>query len=286
MKNKIKFLVLFLMGALAITSCNKDDDETSDVFTENKNESYFSGLEIGTKDFIVPQSNADIHVEFDYEGKSKVSKIFIDIISKDIKPIKGNEIDYKLEKHLVSSEKHVGSLNAHIHHHIYYDNSEKNKYTPENIPAEGTYLFKVTVEHEDNSKSFITKEFQIIKKIKNINAEDFNSVSFGDKDLHTEFDYVSGENTVSSIKYYLWFKEWREGKLRDGKEVKIGGWNNIERILPKNLYEGTKNPHIHYHMDLPEGLPAGRCSLIVHITEKTVEGEDINLKIYLRFIVK
>ena len=282
MKNKIKFLVLFLMGALAITSCNKDDDEISDVFTENKNESYFSGLEIGTKDFIVPQSNADIHVEFDYEGKSKVSKIFIDIISKDIKPIKGNEIDYKLEKHLVSSEKHVGSLNAHIHYHIYYDNSEKNKYTPENIPAEGTYLFKVTVEHEDNSKSFITKEFQVIRKIKNINAEDFNSVSPGDKDLHTEFDYVSGENTVSSIKYVLWFKEWREGKLRDGKEVEIGGWNNIERILPKNLYEGTKNPHIHYHMDLPEGLAVGQYWLNILVTESS----GIEIKVSFSFYVK
>ena len=281
MKNKIKFLVLFLMGAFAITSCNKDDDEISDVFTENKNESYFSGLEIGTKDFIVPQSNADIHVEFDYEGKSKVSKIFIDIISKDIKPIKGNEIDYKLEKHLVPG-KYVGSLNAHIHYHIYYDNSEKNKYTPENIPAEGTYLFKVTVEHEDNSKSFITKEFQVIRKFEDVELGKDNSVSFGDAELHTEFEYISGENTVSNIKYYLWFKEWREGKLRDGKEVKIGGWNNIEKILPKNLYEGTKNPHIHSHMKLPEGLAVGRYSLVILVTESS----GIEIKVSFSFFVK
>lgn len=269
MKNTFKSAILFFVSLLII-SCS-DEDNIPETFDENINTERFKSMELGNSDFVLPQSNVDVHIEFDYEGTSKVSKIYFDVEAFDVPKVKTGELIWELKNHLVPVDSYEGQLNPHIHYHVYFD--EENKYTPSFTPAEGVYKFKITVEHEDGTKSAITKKLHIIQKFKDLEIGDNNSIAFGKDELHTEFEYVSGNNTVTEIKYEFWFKEWREGQ-----NVEVGKWDKVISVLPKELYEGVKNPHIHYHYDLIPGVPVGSYWLNIYAKESG-ESETVKLSI-------
>ncbi|WP_440120862.1 hypothetical protein [Tenacibaculum sp. Ill] len=269
MKNTFKTAILFFVSLLII-SCS-DEDNIQNTFEENINPERFKSIELGNSDFVLPQSNVDVHIQFDYEGTSKVSKIYFDVEAADVTNIKPGELIWELKNHLVPVDRYQGQLNPHIHYHVYFD--EDNKYSPSFTPAEGVYNFKITVEHEDGTKSIITKKLHIIQKFKDLEIGDNNSIAFGKDELHTEFEYVSGNNTVTEIKYEFWFEEWREGQ-----NVEVGKWDKVINVLPKELYEGVKNPHIHYHYDLIPGAPVGSYWLNIYAKESG-ESETVKLSI-------
>ncbi|WP_103072540.1 hypothetical protein [Aquimarina sediminis] len=273
MKNRFQVAILFFLS-LFIISCDNDDDAI--IFDENINQVRFTGIELGNSQLVLPQSNVDIHTEFDYAGTSKVTKIFFDVIPFDVPNVREGETAWELTDHLVPVERYEGQLNPHIHYHVYFD--EENKYDPSITPAEGVYKFKITVEHEDGSKSAITKELHIIQKFKNMKIGDNNVVALGTDKLPTSYEYLSGNNTVTEIKYQLWFEEWREGQ-----NVEVGKWDNIEVILPENLYKGIKNPNIQYNFDLIKGSPAGGYWLNIYAKES---GESEAVKLSIPFEVK
>lgn len=278
MKNTLLKMVVLLLPVLFIISCDNDDTPIKPSFDKNIHAERFKGLELGNSKFVLPQSNVDIHIEFDYKAKSKVTKIFFDVIPYKISKVKEGQVAWTLKKYLVPEERYKGELNPHIHYHVYFD--EKSKHKPALRPAEGIYKFKITVEHEDGSKSAITKEMHIIQKFKNMKIGNNKTLAFGKTKLDTEFEYVSGSNTVKEIKYQVWFKEWRSGQKREGKEVKIGGWNNVTTILPKELYFGKKNPKIKYTLDMLEGSPKGKYWLNIY-SQENGESEAVKLSIPL-----
>lgn len=274
MKNTFNIVLLFL-ASFFIISCN-DDDNLPETFDENINSERFKDLELGNSSFVLPQSNVDIHIEFDYSGTSKVTKIYFDAEPLRINTVKTGEVAWQLKNHIVPVDRYQGQLNPHIHYHVYFD--EENKYNPSFKPAEGIYKFIITVEHEDGTKSRITKQLHIIQKFKNLEVGNNKVVALGKDELHTEFEYVSGVNTVTEIKYELWYKEWRQGQ-----NVAVGKWDKIVSVLPKNLYEGVKNPDIHYHFDLIQGSPVGEYWLNIYVTES---GESEAVKLSVPFEIK
>ncbi len=271
MKNNFKTLILLFLS-IVLVSCS--DDETPTTFDENINSERFTGLELGNSDFVLPQSNIDVHTEFDYQGTSKVTKIYFNVQPHNISTPQTGETAWELKDHLVPVDSYQGQLNPHIHYHVYFD--EENRYQTAFRPAEGVYKFKITVEHEDGSRSAITKELHIIKKFKNMEIGENNIVAIGTDELHTEYQYISGNDTVTEIKYQLWFKEWREGQ-----NVEVGKWDKVETILPANLYENVRNPEIHYHYDLLEGSPAGGYWLNIYVKENG-ESEAVKLSVPFR----
>lgn len=281
MKNTIKIVCLFIMG-LYLTSCSKEEeniplnDVDTNKFEQNVHADRFKGVEIGNSKYVLPQSNVDIHIEFDYEGTSKVSKIFFDAIPVNVPNIKEGQVAWELKNHLVPKERYEGQLNPHIHYHVYFD--ENDKRNPNIKPAEGVYKFKITIEHEDGSKSIITKDLKIVQKFQDLKVGNNKTITFGENVLNTEFTYNSGENVVEEIKYQLWFKEWREGK-----EKPIGKWNNIVEVLTENLYKGKKNPIISYDYALPKGLPKGEWWLNLYVKEKG-ESEAVKLSVPIKVL--
>ncbi|WP_233898236.1 hypothetical protein [Tenacibaculum piscium] len=276
MKNTLKTLFL-LISTFFIISCN-NEDPTPDSFEENINTERFKGLELGNASFIMPQSSPDVHVEFDYTGTSKVTKISFDVASHNVTKVNKDEIIWELKNHLVPVKNYENQLNPHIHYHLLFGFDEKDKENPLLKPATGVYNFKITIEHQDGTKSIITKKLSILQKFKDLEIGENNTVNFGEDEIHTEFEYISEPNTVTEIKYELWFKEWRTDQ-----KVAIGKWNNVVTILPKNLYEGVKNPHIHYHYDLLPESSKQEYWLNIYVQEK---GEKESVKLSVLFEIK
>lgn len=271
MKHTIKTAILFLATTFMV-SCS-DDDSIVKTFEENKNAERFTNIELGNSDFILPQSNVDVHIEFDYTGTSKVSKIYFDVEAHSTNAVNDGELIWDLRDHLVPVERYQGQLNPHIHYHVYFD--EDSKYEPSFKAAEGAYNFKITVEHEDGTKSIITKKLNIVQKFKHLEVGENNRVTYGKDELHTEFEYVSTPNKVTEIKYELWFEEWRTGQ-----DVAVGDWDSVVTILPKELYENVINPDIHYHFDLIPESPKGGYWLNIYVQE---DGEKEKVKLSIPF---
>lgn len=269
--------IIVLLLSLFIASCSKDDSPAVANFDKNVNQNLFEGLEIGNSKFILPQSNVDIHVEFDYKGSTtNVTKILFDIIPFKVPNIKEGQVAWSLKNHLVPIKRYKGQRNPHIHYHVYFD--ENNKRNPKLKPAEGIYKFRITVEHEDGSKSFITKKFNITQIFKNLKIGDNNTIAYGSDKLVTEFQYNSGNNSVEEVSYQFWFKEWRKGK-----KVEVGKWTNIIEVLSKVLYEGAKNPIINYDFKLIPNLPKGDHWLNLLVK---VKGEKEAVKLSIPIKVK
>ncbi|WP_271406657.1 hypothetical protein [Tenacibaculum soleae] len=271
MKHTIKTAILFLATTFMV-SCS-DDDSIVKSFEENKNAERFTNIELGNSDFILPQSNVDVHIEFDYTGTSKVSKIYFDVEAHSTNAVNDGELIWDLRDHLVPVERYQGQLNPHIHYHVYFD--EDSKYEPSFKAAEGVYNFKITVEHEDGTKSIVTKKLNIVQKFKHLEVGENNRVAYGEDELHTEFEYVSTPNKVTEIKYELWFEEWRTGQ-----DVAVGEWDSVVTILPKELYENVINPDIHYHFDLIPESPKGGYWLNIYVQE---DGEKEKVKLSIPF---
>ncbi len=271
MKNTIKFLKVLVLTIL-VSSCSSDDDAVN-TFGENVNSERFTGIELGNSDFVLPQTNVDVHVEFDYAGTSKVTKIVFDVMPNNVPNIKTGEVAWELKEHVVPVDKYEGQLNPHIHYHVYFD--EDSKYEPTIKPAEGIYDFKITVQHEDGTTSKVTKQMHIIQKFMHLEVGHDQTTKFGTNELHTDFEYNSGNNAVKEIRYQLWFEEWRTGQ-----NVEVGKWDNIITILPEALYKGIKNPDVHYDLQLPEGAPIGGYWLNIYAEE---EGEKEAVKLSVPF---
>lgn len=278
MKNTFKTIVVLFLS-LFIASCSKnDDDETTiqpDPFEKNINEDRFSKMEIGSSQFIIPKSAPDTHIEFDYKGDSKVTKITLDVVPTDVKVVSNNEFKWTLTNHIVPAKHYEDQINPHIHYHIGYEELDTN---PNAKPAEGTYKFRIIVDHEDGSKSAITKMVKVMLKFNNLEVGEDSVVKLGDKKVHLEYEYISTPNTVSKIIHKLWFKEWREDQ-----DVEIGKWNNIEVIIDKKEFEGIINPKIHTHFDLIKNSPAGKYWATVYVTET---GNSEALKMSTPFEIK
>ncbi|WP_422090285.1 hypothetical protein [Tenacibaculum ovolyticum] len=274
MKNIFKTATL-LLATFFIISCS-DNETLVKKFAENINPENFEGIELGNSDLILPQSNVDVHIEFDYSGTSKVTKIYFDVEALNVPKVNHGELIWDLRNHLVPVERYEGQLNPHIHYHVYFD--EENRYTPSFKPAEGIYNFKITVEHEDGTKSIVTKQLNIIQKFKQLEVGENNSIVFGNDVLPTKFEYVSEPNIVTEITYELWFEEWRAGQ-----NVAIGKWDKVIKIVPKELYEGVKNPQISYVLDLISGSPKGGYWLNIYVKE---DGEKEKVKLSVPFEIK
>lgn len=261
MKNVVSIKVAILLFlSIFIISCNKDDDngtEVVDTFDLNINTNRFSNVEIGSAQLIVPQSGRDLHVEFDYKG-SEIIKISFDIVPTNVKTVKANEFKWSHKYHVVPARHYKGKKNPNVHYHFHYEDTKSN---PKARPAEGTYKFRITVEHKDGSKSAITKEIQVVRKFKNLEVGHDNVVKLGE-DVHIEYEYATGSNTVAKIVHRIWFKEWRKGQ-----KVAVGKWNKIDVTVPESKYKGIKNPKIHVHMDLIKGSPKGRYWFGIYVTE-------------------
>ncbi|MEP1489167.1 MAG: hypothetical protein ABJK28_12130 [Algibacter sp.] len=273
MKTNFKFLAIIAFLGLFLHSCSSDDD-TIDP-NADKNSERFENIEIGNTDFKVPQYNVDLHTEFDYTGENKVTEIYYDINPINVSEPNDGEAEWLVSGHLVDEGYYAGQLNPHIHYHIYFD--PENEIFPEVRPAEGTYSLKITVVEEDNSESYITKQFEIVKKFTEVEIGDDNQIVYGSDELDTEFEFDAGNNTVSEIKYELWFEEWREGQ-----NVSAGSWDNIVVVLPEDLYEGQTNPDIHYHLDINPEFPLGDYWLNIYVKES---GENEAVKLSIPFSI-
>jgi hypothetical protein len=267
MKTNFKLFAIALFLGLFLHACTSDDEELD--INADVNPERFENIEIGNAAFDVPQYNVDLHTEFDYTGKSKVTKIYYDINPISVNEPNEGEAEWQVSSHLVAEDYYAGQLNPHIHYHIYFD--PENEIFPEVRPAEGTYSLKITVVEEDNSESVITKEFEIVKKFSEVEIGDDNEVKYGSDEIHTEFYYDAGDNTLSEVKYELWFEEWREGQ-----NVSVGDWDSIVVVLSDDLYENQSNPHIHYHMDFNPEFPIGSYWLNIYVKES---GEDESVKL-------
>lgn len=279
MKNTFKTItVLFL--SLFIASCSKEDDninetEPDKTVKENVNEERFSKLEIGSTQLTIPQSGGDTHVNFNYQGKKKVTKITFDVTPIEIKSVGKNEFKWEVSDHLVPTKYYENQLNPNVHYHLAYKETETN---PEARPAQGTYKFKITVEEEDGTKSMITKTVTVALKFKNLEVGENGIVALGSEDVHIEYEYLSAPNTVSKITHKIWFKEWRENQ-----DVEIGKWNSIEADIDKTKFEGVKNPEIHSHFDLIENSPSGTYWAVIYVTET---GNTEPIKTGVKFEIK
>ncbi|MEE9362225.1 MAG: hypothetical protein V3U92_06475 [Cellulophaga sp.] len=269
MKSNFKFLATLTFLGIFLQSCNSDDD-TIDYDTD-RNPERFENIEIGNADFKVPQFNTDLHTQFDYIGKRKVKKISFDISPISVEEPNTGEVKWQVTDYLLPEKYYLGKLNPHIHHHVYFDPENKN--FPEVRPAQGIYSLKITVVEEDNSESYITKQFEIAKKFLGVEIGHDNEIKLGSDELHTEFQYDAGGNTVSEIKYQLWFEEWREGQ-----NVAVGSWDNFVIVLPSNLYKNQSSPQIHYHMDMITDSPIGDYWLNIYVKE-TGESEAVKLSV-------
>ncbi|NJB83600.1 hypothetical protein [Wenyingzhuangia aestuarii] len=274
MKPKFKFLALIVFLGLSLQSCSSDDnniDENVDL-----NQEKFENIEIGNTDFKVPQFNPDLHTQFDYTGERKVTKIYYDINPVNVEEPNTGEVKWQVSNHLVDEDYYAGQLNSHIHYHVFFD--PENELFPKVRPAKGVYSLKITIVEEDNSTSSITKQFEIVKKFSEVKLGNNNQVEYGSDELHTEFEFDAGANTVSEVKYELWFEEWREGQ-----NVAVGDWDTIVIVLPKSLYENQNKPHVHYHMDVDTELPVGDYWLNIYVKESG-ENEAVKLSIPLSII--
>ena len=268
MKLNFKLFTVTAFLGLFLLSCSSDDDNID--IDADSNPERFKNIEIGNKEFKVPQFNTDLHTQLDYVGKSKVKEMYFDITPVSVDEPKTGEVKWEVSKYLVPEKYYKGKLNPHIHHHIFFDPINEN--FPKVRPVKGTYNFKITVIEEDNSESVITKQFEIVKRFFDLEIGDDNKVVFGSDELHTEFTY-EGTSTVSEIKYQLWFEEWR-----DDANVPAGDWDNTIVVLPANLYEGKKNPHIHYHLDWNPDFPVASYWLNIYVKESG-EKEAVKLSI-------
>lgn len=258
LKLNFKLLATVAFLGLFLYSCSKDDDPidpNADINPER-----FENIEIGNADFKVPQFNVDLHTVFDYTGNSKVKKIYYDINPVNVSEPNSGKVKWQVSDHLIPEDYYAGQINPHVHYHIYFD--PDNELFPTLRPAKGTYSLKITVIEEDNSESIITKEFEVVKKFSDVEVGHDNEVEAGSDDLHIEFEYDAGSNTVSEIKFELWFEEWR-----DGQNVPAGSWDNIVVTLPKNLYENQNKPHIHSHMPINPDFPLGDYWLNIYVKE-------------------
>lgn len=273
MKSNFKFLAIITFLGIFLQACSSDDDAIH--LDADKNPERFENIEIGNAAFKVPQFNTDLHTQFDYMGSSKAKKIYFDISPISVEEPQTGEVKWQVSNHLIPEDYYAGQLNPHIHYHVYFDPENKN--FPKVRPAEGIYSLKITVVEEDNSESSITKQFEIVKKFLGIEIGHDNEITLGSDELHTEFQYDSGSNTVSEIKYQLWFKEWREGQ-----NVAIGSWDNLIIILPVNLYENQSTPQIHYHMAMNPDAPLGDYWLNIYVKES---GENEAVKLSVPFSI-
>lgn len=269
MKSNLKFLAIVTFLGLFLHSCSNDDDSID--INADINPERFENLEIGNTDFKVPQFNPDLHTEFDYTGKNKVKKIYYDINPVNVSDPNTGEVKWQISDYLIPEDYYVGQLNPHIHYHVLFDPT--NETFPEVRPAKGMYSLKITIVEEDNSESYITKQFEIVKKFSEVEIGDNNHVEIGSDELDTAFKYDTGDNTVSEIKYELWFEEWREEQ-----NVAVGDWDNQIVILPLNLYENQMNPQINYHLPINSDLPLGDYWLNIYVKE-TGENEAVKLSI-------
>jgi len=269
MKLKFKLLAIIVFLGIFLHSCDNNDD-TLDYGTDI-NPERFENIEIGNGDFKVPQFNTDLHIQFDYNGKSKVKKMYFDINPIDVSEPASNEGKWTVTNYLVPEKYYKEQINPHVHHHVYFD--PNNKHFPLLRPSKGIYSLKITVVEEGNSESVITKEFEIVKKFSDVEIGHDNQIEYGNNELHTEFTYDGGNNTISEIKYELWFEEWR-----NDKNVPVGSWDKELIVLPKELYENKKDPNIHYHLPINPEFPIGGYWLNIYVKESG-ENEDFKLSI-------
>ncbi len=272
MKTNLKFLAIIVSLGLFLYSCSSDDD-TIDP-NADKNSERFENIEIGNTDFKVPQFNPDLHTEFDYTGNSKVTKITYDISPINVEEPNTGEAKWKVSNHLVPKDYYEGKLNPHIHYHVFFD--PINKYLPKVRPAKGIYSLKITIVEEDNSESYITKQFEIVKKFSEVEIGTNNEMKLGSDALDIKFKYDAGNNTVSEVKYELWFEEWREGQ-----NVAVGKWDNTIVVLPTNLYENQSIPNINFPLEINPDSPLGNYWLNIYVKESG-ENEAVKLSIPFR----
>ncbi len=268
MKTNFKILTIVAFLGLTLYSCSSDDDNNMNT---DLNAERFEDIEIGNSDLKVPQFNVDLHTEFDYTGKSKVSKMYFDINPVNVSEPDAGEIKWQVSDHLIPEDYYAGQLNPHIHYHIYFDPENKN--FPLVRPAKGIYSLKITVIEEDNSESSITKEFEVVKKFSEVEIGNDNKIKTGSSELKAKFRYDAGSNTVSEIKYELWFKEWR-----DGQNVPMGKWDNIVINLPENLYINQSTPQINFNMPIDTNFPLGDYWLNIYVKESG-EKEAVKLSV-------
>tara|TARA_R110002049_G_C9143182_1_gene559776 strand:- start:807 stop:1637 length:831 start_codon:yes stop_codon:yes gene_type:complete len=254
----ISKLLFFTISLLFFASCSSDDDTLDPQGDINPER--FGGLEIGNAAFKVPQANPDLHIQFDYTGKQKVTEVYFDIESVNIKTPVGDEVDWLISDYLVPKSYYEGQINPHVHYHILFD--ENNEFFPTTRPAEGIYKLTITMVEEDGSESRISKEFEVVKRFVDVEVGHDGQVHYGSDELHVEFEYEGGDHTVIEIMFELWFEEWREGQT-----VPVGSWDNIRHTLPEDLYENSKNPHIHYHMSINPELPLGTYWLNIYVKD-------------------
>lgn len=258
MNLNFKSFAIILFAGIFLSSCSSDDDALDQQGDINPDR--FDNLEIGNADLKVPQTNPDLHVQFDYTGIQKVTEVYFDIESISIKTPVGDEVDWRVSDYLIPEKYYEGQRNPHIHYHVLFD--PENEYFPSTRPAEGVYRMTITVVEEGGSKSVLTSEFEVVKRFFDVEIGHDGHMHFGSSELHTEFEYQAGDNTVSEIVYELWFEEWREGQ-----NVPAGSWDKELFSIPAELYENTKNPHIHYHLPVNPEFPIGDYWLNIYVKD-------------------
>ncbi|MDO5979690.1 hypothetical protein [Flavivirga spongiicola] len=267
MKSTIKISSLLFL-TLLIFSCSTDDDGV-DFIPENKNlnAERFINFEIGNSNFIVPQSAADIHLNFDYnyKGQSKVSKITLHAIAINVDPVQEGEKTYELKDYVVDDKYYKGKLNPNIHLHLFVD--PEGKESPKFKAATGSYQFRIVVEHEDLSKAVILKEFSFVQKFKDIEVEIEEDGL--EKELHIEFQYLTGSNTLEEIKYTLYHEE----SATEQKYKEILSETNID-------FQDKKDPNVHFHVEWENEYPKGVYYLLLKVKET---GEDEYVKLVRKF---
>ncbi|PKV50375.1 hypothetical protein ATE84_2432 [Aquimarina sp. MAR_2010_214] len=270
MKSNLKFLAIIAFLGLFMHSCSSDDDN-SIAYNADINPERFENIEIGNTNFKVPQFNPDLHTEFEYTGKSKVKKIYYDINPVNVSEPGVGEAKWQVSDHLIPEKHYAGQLNPHIHYHVFFDPVNEN--FPKIRPAKGIYSLKIRIVEEDNSESLITKEFEIVKKFTGVKIGNDNHIKIGSDELDIEFQYDAESNTVSEIKYQMWFEEWREGQ-----NVPIGDWDNVVIVLPENLYKNQNKPHVKHNMPIEPDSPLGDYWLNIYVKESG-ESEAVKLSV-------
>ncbi|WP_318343518.1 hypothetical protein [Flagellimonas baculiformis] len=262
MKQTVRLFLLAMIPLIFLTSCSSDDDvldPQGDINPER-----FENLEIGNAAFKVPQANPDLHIQFDYTGEQKVTEVYFEIESVNIKNPVGDEVDWLISNYLVPKSYYEGQINPHVHYHILFD--QNNEFFPATRPAEGVYKLTITMIEEDGSESRLSKEFEVVKRFFEVEVGHDGHVHYGSDELHVEFEYQGGDNTVNEIMFELWFEEWREGQ-----NVPVGSWDNIRHTLPADLYENSNTPHIHYHMSIDPEFPVGNYWLNIYVEDSGSE---------------
>ncbi|TRZ42863.1 DUF4625 domain-containing protein [Robertkochia solimangrovi] len=245
-----KFLSIFTLLAIILTSCSNDDDNNlvseAPVISDFE---YGEGSSHGSD--AVGYIGSDIHVEAEIYAEATVSSITLAIHSHEVTVGEGEE-EWDFEQTFTDSKYRV--INPTFHEHIDI---------PDTAPV-GEYHVILTVTDNEGNTTEIEGEVELIDAITMSDISIDSEAARGD-DMHAEF-MIAAVNGIHSITIAIHAHDITPG----AGELE---WD-YEEVFEEGYHDETE-VEFHEHIDIPASAPAGEYHLSI-----TIEDEDGNILEY------